>query len=99
MPDAPAPRTPRDAGRPWWHLSRTGLFFGAAYFLTSMAPSLLPRTRYYQGLISGLCAAIGPSFYGTLFELSGGYSVPMGLAALLNTGAAVIILRGRRGLN
>ncbi|MBC9820905.1 alpha/beta-hydrolase family protein [Terrabacter sp. MAHUQ-38] len=59
MPDAPAPRTPRDAGRPWWHLSRTGLFFGAAYFLTSMAPSLLPRTWYYQGLISGLCAAAG----------------------------------------
>ena len=59
--------------------------FGAVYGLAALA--------------IGLCAAIGPSFYGTLFELSGGYSVPMGLAALLNTGAAVIILRGRRGLN
>src|SRR3954463_9768954 len=45
--------------RAWWHLSRTGLLFGAAYFLTSMAPSLLPRTWYYQGLVSGLCAAAG----------------------------------------
>jgi len=45
--------------RPWWHLSRTGLFFGAAYFLISMSPSLLPRTWYYQGFISGLSAALG----------------------------------------
>src|SRR3954471_7509590 len=45
--------------RPWWHLSRTGLLLGAAYFLTSMAPSLLPRTWYYQGLVSGLCASAG----------------------------------------
>jgi uncharacterized membrane protein len=46
-------------GRRWWHLSRTGLLFGAAYFLISMSPSLLPRTWYYQGLISGLCASVG----------------------------------------
>jgi uncharacterized membrane protein len=59
MPDASDPSSPRGAGRRWWHLSRTGLFFGAAYFLTSMAPSLLPRTWYYQGLISGLCAVAG----------------------------------------
>ncbi|MER7072164.1 alpha/beta-hydrolase family protein [Terrabacter sp. NPDC000476] len=55
-PDATVARRPR---RPWWHLSRTGLLFGAAYFLTSMSPSLLPRTWYYQGLISGLCAVAG----------------------------------------
>src|SRR5689334_9856347 len=52
-------RPPGRAGRPWWHLSRTGLLLGAAYFLTSMSPSLLPRTWYYQGLISGLCAVAG----------------------------------------
>jgi uncharacterized membrane protein len=46
-------------GRRWWHLSRTGLLFGAGYFLISTSPSLLPRTWYYQGLISGLCAAVG----------------------------------------
>jgi MFS family permease len=59
--------------------------FGAIYGLAALA--------------IGLCAAFGPSFYGALFEWSGGYSVPMGLAALLNTGAAVIVLRGKRGLS
>ncbi len=59
MSDASDHRSHHGAGRAWWHLSRTGLFFGAAYFLTSMAPSLLPRTWYYQGLISGLCAVVG----------------------------------------
>lgn len=43
----------------WWHLSGTGLFFAGALFLTSMSPSLLPRTWYYQGVISGLSAAAG----------------------------------------
>jgi uncharacterized membrane protein len=46
-------------GRRWWHLSRTGLLFGAGFFLISMSPSLLPRTWYYQGFISGICAAVG----------------------------------------
>ena len=59
MPDVSDQRIRPGAGRAWWHVSRTGLFFGAAYFLTSMAPSLLPRTWYYQGLISGLCAVAG----------------------------------------
>ncbi|HEY9495362.1 MAG TPA: alpha/beta-hydrolase N-terminal domain-containing protein, partial [Intrasporangium sp.] len=43
----------------WWHLSGTGLFFAGALFLISMSPSLLPRTWYYQGVISGLSAAAG----------------------------------------
>lgn len=59
MPDASDQRSLPRAGRAWWHLSRTGLLLGAAFFLTSMSPSLLPRTWYYQGLISGLCAVAG----------------------------------------
>ena len=43
----------------WWHLSGTGLFFVGALFLVSMSPSLLPRTWYYQGIISGLSVAAG----------------------------------------
>ena len=43
----------------WWHLSSVGLLFGAAYFLISWSPSLLPRTWYFQGLISGLSAVAG----------------------------------------
>ena len=46
-------------GRRWWHVSGTGLFFAAAYVLISISPSLLPRTWYYQGMITGLCAAAG----------------------------------------
>ncbi len=45
--------------RRWWNFSHVGLLFGAAWFLASWAPSLLPRTWYYQGLISGLSAAFG----------------------------------------
>lgn len=43
----------------WWGLSGWGLVVAAAYFLISMSPSLLPRTWYLQGAISGLCVAAG----------------------------------------
>ena len=39
--------------------STAGLFLAAALFLVSTSPSLLPRTWYYQGLVSGICAATG----------------------------------------
>jgi uncharacterized membrane protein len=45
--------------RRWWSVSPLGLVFGSAYVLISMSPSLLPRTWYYQGVITGLCAAAG----------------------------------------
>lgn len=54
--------------------------FGAVYGLAAMA--------------IGLCTAMGPSFYGGLYELFGGYLVPMALAAMLNAGAAAIIVLG-----
>ncbi len=40
-------------------LSVPGLYVGAMFFLISWSPSLLPRTWYYQGIISGICAAAG----------------------------------------
>lgn len=43
----------------WWRLSAAGLTVAAAYFLISWSPSLLSRTWYFQGLISGLCAVAG----------------------------------------
>ena len=67
-------------GRRWWHVSGTGVFFGAAYVLISMSPSLLPRTWYYQGMITGLCAAAG-------------YALGVALAWLVRTVARVIDLR------
>lgn len=56
--------------RPWWHLRRTGLFFGAVYVLISMSASLLPRTWYYQGLITGLCWWAGYGLGVLLFWLA-----------------------------
>jgi cyanate permease len=42
-----------------------------------------------------LMSAMGPAFFGMLYDLSGGYRLPMGLAALLNIFAAIVILIGR----
>ncbi len=39
--------------------SAFGLLLAAGMFLVSTSPSLLPRMWYYQGLVSGICAAIG----------------------------------------
>ena len=70
--------------RPWWHLSRTGLFFAASYFLISMSPSLLPRTWYYQGMVSGLCAAAGYALGVFLFWGAHHLARLVGLHILLN---------------
>ena len=43
-----------------------------------------------------LMSAMGPAFFGMLYDLSGGYRLPLGLAALLNILAAIIILVGRK---
>jgi uncharacterized membrane protein len=67
-------------GRRWWHVSGTGVFLGAAYVLISMSPSLLPRTWYYQGMITGLCAAAG-------------YALGVLLAWVVRTVARLIDLR------
>jgi len=56
--------------------------FGAVYGLVAM--------------IIGLSTAIGPSFYGVLFDLSGSYRLPMLMAAALNCAAAGIILAWQR---
>ncbi len=58
-------RSPRPWGtrlrelRPWNAYSALGLLFAAGYFLISTSPSLLPRTWYYQAMVSGICAATG----------------------------------------
>ncbi len=46
-----------------------------------------------------LMSAMGPAFFGMLYDLSGGYRLPLGLAALLNFFAAVIILLGGTSKN
>ena len=41
------------------HLDFVGVAFGTLFFCLSLTPSLLPRDWLFQGLISGLNAAIG----------------------------------------
>jgi cyanate permease len=44
----------------------------------------------------GLISALGPSFYGLLHDLSGGYRLPLLIAAMIDVlAAAVMILGGR----
>jgi uncharacterized membrane protein len=64
----------------WWHLSSVGLLFAAAYFLISWSPSLLSRTWYFQGLISGLSTIAG-------------YALGVLIAWLLGKVAGVLHLR------
>ena len=58
----PARIVPDHVRRTVLGLSVPGLYVGAGFFLISWSPSLLPRTWYYQGIISGICAGAG---YGT----------------------------------
>jgi cyanate permease len=43
-------------------------------------------------------SAMGPAFFGLLYDLSGSYRLPLGLAALLNIIAAIVIMIGRQSL-
>lgn len=42
-----------------------------------------------------LAIALGPSFYGLLHDASGGYGVPLLLAAAIDVGAALVVLVGK----
>ncbi len=81
------------------------LIYGLTIGNVTTLPSIIVRREFgassfgaVYGLAAmpiGLCTAIGPSFYGALFDASGGYAIPMVMAAILNAGAAAIILFGR----
>jgi MFS family permease len=82
------------------------LIYGLTVGNVTTLPSIIVRREFgarsfgaiygLAAMVIGFCTAIGPSFYGTMFELFGGYSVPMTLAALLNACAAATIMLGRR---
>jgi cyanate permease len=44
----------------------------------------------------GLISALGPSFFGLLHDASGGYRLPLLIAAMLDVLSAIIVIRGRR---
>ncbi len=56
--------------------------FGAVFGMTAMLIQFM--------------SAMGPAFYGTLYDLTGGYAIPVGIAALLNLTAALCVLAGRK---
>ena len=43
----------------WRHLAYVGLVGALLFFLLSLTPSLLPRHPFFQGVVSGVAAAIG----------------------------------------
>ncbi|MBD9373078.1 alpha/beta-hydrolase family protein [Rhizobium sp. ARZ01] len=50
---------PRWVVKFWTSLSALGLLLGALFFSASLTPSLLPRTFLTQGVLSGVCFAVG----------------------------------------
>ncbi len=61
----------------WASLSVLGLLLGALFFAGSLTPSLLPRTFLTQGVLSGVCFALGYGI-GSLFALVWAYlELPM----------------------
>src|SRR5215831_13441335 len=43
----------------WASFSTCGLLLGTLFFVASLTPTLIPRTDTTQGLLSGLCLAVG----------------------------------------
>ena len=82
------------------------LVYGLTVGNVTTLPSIIVRREFgprafgpvygLAAMVIGFCTAIGPSFYGTMFELFGGYPVPMFLAAVLNVCAAAVITLGKR---
>ena len=58
-----ADRTPEKPRRRYWWAPRRaaylGLVGGMLFFWMSLTPTLLPRSPFFQGLVSGVCALIG----------------------------------------
>lgn len=91
-----------------WALIYAVLGFGLSAGSITTLPPLIVRREFGAvsfGAIFGIAAmlmqlmsALGPAFFGFLFDLSGGYQLPLGLAAGLNVLAAAFVMRGRHTL-
>jgi MFS family permease len=85
------------------------LGFGLSAGNITTLPPLIVRREFGAasfGAIFGIAAmlmqlmsSLGPAFFGVLFDLSGGYQLPLALAAGLNFFAAAVILRGRHTID
>lgn len=68
-PTVPTPPPGRTGGRlaalpgeVWRTFSGLGLMIGALFFAAALTPSLIPRAPLLQGVLSGVCFAIGYAF-------------------------------------
>ena len=88
-----------------WGLIIAVLGFGLSAGNITTLPPLIVRREFGAasfGAIFGIAAmlmqmmsSLGPAFFGFLYDLSGGYRLPLTLAAGLNFLAAAVIMRGR----
>ena len=89
-----------------WQIVAGVLIYGfMAGNITTLSPLIVRREfgAASFGAIFGMTAmliqlvsAMGPAFFGTLHDLTGGYTMPVGIAALMNFIAAVCVIAGRR---
>ena len=89
-----------------WALVVGVLSYGMTAGNTTTLPPVIVRREFGAvsfGAVFGIAAmliqimsAMGPAFFGVLHDISGSYQLPLGLAALLNVVAAVVIMAGRK---
>lgn len=89
-----------------WALVVGVLSYGMTAGNTTTLPPVIVRREFGAvsfGAVFGIAAmliqimsAMGPAFFGVLHDISGSYQLPLGLAALLNIVAAVVIMAGRK---
>jgi cyanate permease len=89
-----------------WALVVGVLSYGMTAGNTTTLPPVIVRREFGAvsfGAVFGIAAmliqimsAMGPAFFGVLYDLSGSYQLPLGLAAMLNVVAAIVIMTGRK---
>ena len=89
-----------------WALVVGVLSYGLTAGNTTTLPPVIVRREFGAvsfGAVFGIAAmliqimsAMGPAFFGVLHDLSGSYQLPLGLAAILNVVAAIVIMTGRK---
>lgn len=88
-----------------WGLIIGVLMYGMTAGNITTLPPLIVRREFGSasfGIVFGICAmlmqimsAMGPGFFGLLYDLNNSYGLPLILAALINLLAAAIIMSGR----
>lgn len=88
-----------------WGLIAGVLLYGMTAGNITTLPPLIVRREFGSasfGVVFGLCAtlmqimsAMGPGFFGILYDLDNNYALPLVLSILINLIAAVIIISGR----